>query len=240
MIVLVILGVVYTSFLVSMVLTIIFAKKSATVQRTRTEENIVNHSHTNTVVEVSTHRPSYKRNNLTIDIESPNTLPEDPDAKFIKDYYKVQCFPLLMFADRNHKVHKRYKLIIWFTLLSFEIFVDSLIFSADNPAVSAVISCAISSPITVVLSLILLGELNSRSFSWKLICGYAVCFGIIAVITGLSVFSEVQDENSFISSAVLVLAFEIVIMEPFRTLLKAIGYLIAKDIGFLNSYCENL
>jgi hypothetical protein len=43
-------------------------------------------------------------------------------------------------------------------------------------------------------------------------------------------FVNVNDETSFINGCVLILMFEIFLMEPFRTLLKLIGHLIVKDL----------
>ena len=72
------------------------------------------------------------------------------------------------------------------------------------------------------------------------IFGCTICAGVVIIVTILASAVEVDSDAMFIASTFLVIAFEIVVMEPFRTLLKSIGFLAAKDMGSLNTYCENL
>jgi hypothetical protein len=74
----------------------------------------------------------------------------------------------------------------------------------------------------------------------NLVLGYLLCLGIMIPITIVSSFIHIKNEPEFVYSCMLILGLELSIMEPFRTLLKAIGYLIFNDLGLLSSYCERL
>ena len=89
MIVLYVLAIVYFIFLIAFILTLLFTKKAASVQRSQTEEIIVNSNTTHSVIESVTSRPSYKKHNLTIEIPDTQGHVEDTEAQFIKKYFKV-------------------------------------------------------------------------------------------------------------------------------------------------------
>ena len=89
MIVVYVLVVVYATFVLLMIYLLLCARKPITVQRTQTEEIIVQPSVLSTTNDCNTTRPSYKKKNLTINIPSTSSPEEDEDTKFIKDFYRV-------------------------------------------------------------------------------------------------------------------------------------------------------
>ena len=144
-------------YFISLGLTLMFSKKAAVVQRSQTEEIIVNGNTSSTFNEIQTSRPSYKKNNLRIEIPSPEAEAEDSDTKFVKTYYKVinrqeQCFPLLLFTRglKNFTIPSR--LTLWFSLFSLEIFLNSIIMNYEPLGASSIVSCIISSPLTMIVS----------------------------------------------------------------------------------------
>lgn len=70
--------------------------------------------------------------------------------------------------------------------------------------------------------------------------GYGFAFCIIGIVFGFSVFVAIDNINIFVVSTVFVVLFEMILMEPFRTLVKAVGFLVFKDLGMLVNFCEGL
>lgn len=78
------------SFYSLILITINLINKSiGTVQKSQTQEIITNSNPTHTTTDSSISRPSYKKNNLSIDIPNLSTDNDDIESKFIKQYYKV-------------------------------------------------------------------------------------------------------------------------------------------------------
>ncbi|OMJ85876.1 hypothetical protein SteCoe_12718 [Stentor coeruleus] len=80
---------VHSFYLLIILITTIVNKRLGTIQRTKTEEVIVTSSVAHTGIETSCSRPSYKKNNLTIEVPDTSMEVEDTESKFIKQYYKV-------------------------------------------------------------------------------------------------------------------------------------------------------
>lgn len=70
--------------------------------------------------------------------------------------------------------------------------------------------------------------------------GYGVVFVLSIVLTFYSRFVEVDKPELFVASCMILVFVEMVFMEPIRTLVKAIGLLMAKEFDVIVDFCENL
>jgi nitrate/TMAO reductase-like tetraheme cytochrome c subunit len=89
MIVVYVLGVVAGAYGVALGILMVWGKKRMTIQRTRTEEVIVQPASSQNVLDTTTARPHYKKRNLTIEIPDLAQEPEESESRFIKKFYKV-------------------------------------------------------------------------------------------------------------------------------------------------------
>lgn len=62
----------------------------------------------------------------------------------------------------------------------------------------------------------------------------------MVVATGIGMEVEVEDFQLFCIGCFLIVFIEFTVMEPLKTLVKAIGYLIFKDNGLMPRLCENI
>lgn len=105
MIVLYALILVHSFYMLIILVTTIINKRLGKIQRSKTEEVIVTSSIAHTGIETSCSRPSYKKNNLTIEVPDNSMEIEDTESKFIKQYYKVIFYidPMLSCATFRYE-----------------------------------------------------------------------------------------------------------------------------------------
>lgn len=229
----------------TLILLILKFSSSTGTLRNNSQKMIVNESPNLTTINSNhSNGPSYKKRNLTIEIPSEQISYED-NSNFIQHYFKVinnqyQCFPLLIFSHPQSDLNKIERVTIWFTTCCLETYLNSLIFIEESLFVSSILSCFICSPATFILTLVFgLSIPKEGSFGYKLVIIYVVCWVIMICCVCLACFIEIEgDPNALILSCSFVVILEVFLMEPMRTMVKAIGFMIFKDLGLFQKFCD--
>lgn len=126
-------------------------------------------------------------------------------------------------------------------MLVLETLVAALIDFEDPVIVSSGISCLICSPATFLLNVVFGACLpKADKFEIRQAAGYVVCWSFMVAAAGVATEVEVEDFQLFVMCCFLIVFIEFAVMEPLRTLIKAIGYLIFKDNGLMPRLCENI
>jgi hypothetical protein len=190
--------------------------------------------------------PSYKKRNLTIEIPNESSHPEE-NSDFLQNYFKVipsqyQCFPVLLFSEPQSELNKIERLTIWFTVFCLETFVNSLIFIEESMLVSSLVACLMCSPVSAVLTLVFgLTLPKSQSFEMKQLIPLFLCGFLMTTSAIFAMFIDVHGEfKIFFFSCLSLIFIEVFLMEPLKTLVKAIGLMIFKDLGLFHKFCDKI
>lgn len=107
---------------------------------------------------------------------------------------------------------------------------------------SSFVSCLICSPVTFALTLVFGFSIPKEgACGFKLVSTYLMCWTLMACCAALSSLIEIEGKvNVFILSCICLVLLEVFLMEPLRTLIKAIGFMIFKDLGLFHKFCEKI